>query len=99
VSGHYDRSDATRGGKKREAPVALKKPRLRVAEAVEQCVRPNFVSRPLLPPGLDYFNSCGDHWTIRSAQTRLDKGNEPWEGYAKASKSLTAAMKTLGFKP
>ncbi|MDB5851773.1 MAG: ligD [Rhodoferax sp.] len=41
----------------------------------------------------------GDHWTVRSAQTRLDKGNEPWAGYARAARSLTAAMKTLGFKP
>jgi bifunctional non-homologous end joining protein LigD len=41
----------------------------------------------------------GDHWTIRSVQTRLDKGNDPWAGYAKAAKSLTAAMKTLGYKP
>ncbi|MDB5896253.1 MAG: ligD, partial [Rhodoferax sp.] len=41
----------------------------------------------------------GDHWTIRSVQTRLDKGNEPWAGYAKAAKSLNAAMKTLGYKP
>jgi hypothetical protein len=40
----------------------------------------------------------GDHWTIRSAQTRLDKGNEPWAEYAKSAKSLTTAMKTLGFQ-
>ncbi len=39
----------------------------------------------------------GDHWTIRSVQDRLDDGNRPWDGYAKAAKSLNAAMKTLGW--
>ncbi len=39
----------------------------------------------------------GDHWTIRSAQTRLDAGNVPWAGYLKASRTLNSAMKTLGF--
>lgn len=38
-----------------------------------------------------------DHWNIRNVQTRLDAGNTPWAGYARAAKSLTAAMKTLGF--
>ena len=41
----------------------------------------------------------GDHWTIRSAQTRLDVGNDCWAGYAKAAKTLNAAAKTLGFTP
>ena len=40
-----------------------------------------------------------DHWNIRNAHTRLDAGNQPWDGYARAAKSLTAAMKTLGYKP
>ncbi len=40
----------------------------------------------------------GDHWTIRSAQSRLDVGNDPWKGYAKAAKTLDAAAKALGFK-
>jgi bifunctional non-homologous end joining protein LigD len=41
----------------------------------------------------------GDQWTIRNVQERLDQGNTPWEGYATAAKTLTAAMKQLGFKP
>ncbi len=41
----------------------------------------------------------GDHWTVQTAHTRLDKGNEPWAAYAKSARSLTAAMKKLGFTP
>lgn len=41
----------------------------------------------------------GDHWTVASAHTRLDVGNTPWEGYARAAKGLSAAMKLLQFKP
>ncbi len=40
----------------------------------------------------------GAHWSIRTAQKRLDKGNAPWSGYAKAAKGLAGAMKTLGYK-
>jgi bifunctional non-homologous end joining protein LigD len=40
---------------------------------------------------------AGDQWNVRNAHTRLDKGNEPWAGYAKAAKTLTGAMKQLGF--
>ncbi|CAN7436506.1 DNA ligase D [Massilia sp. LjRoot122] len=36
-------------------------------------------------------------WTVANVHTRLDKGNEPWAGYAKAAKGLTRAMKVLGF--
>ena len=39
----------------------------------------------------------GDHWTVRSAQARIDEGNLPWQGYARSARSLNAAMKALGF--
>jgi bifunctional non-homologous end joining protein LigD len=39
----------------------------------------------------------GDHWTIRSAQTRLDVGNDAWSGYARAAKALDRPAKALGF--
>lgn len=38
-------------------------------------------------------------WTVANVHTRLDEGNAPWEGYAKAAKTLTKAMKALGFAP
>ena len=38
----------------------------------------------------------GDHWTVRTAHTRLDKGNDPWRAYRKAARSLTAARNLLG---
>ncbi|MGH8854375.1 MAG: DNA ligase D [Telluria sp.] len=37
-------------------------------------------------------------WTVANVHTRLDRGNEPWAGYAKAAKGLTKAMKVLGFE-
>jgi len=45
-------------------------------------------------PGL----TSGDQWTVANVHTRLDRGNEPWAGYAKAAKTLTAAMKQMGYK-
>ena len=38
-------------------------------------------------------------WTVHNVHERLGEGNAPWEGYAKAAKTLTKAMKGLGFKP
>ena len=39
----------------------------------------------------------GDHWTVRTAQARLDQGNAPWSGYKAAAQNLNAAMKTLNY--
>ena len=39
----------------------------------------------------------GDQWTVLTVQTRLDQGNAPWDGYAKAAVGLSKAMKALGF--
>ena len=41
----------------------------------------------------------GDHWTVRTTDTRLDQGNAPWSGYKAAAQSLSAAMKTLNYSP
>ncbi|WP_020656166.1 DNA ligase D [Massilia niastensis] len=38
-------------------------------------------------------------WTVANVHTRLDQGNAPWAGYAKAARTLTRAMKQLGFAP
>ncbi|GAB3378594.1 DNA ligase D [Massilia agri] len=37
-------------------------------------------------------------WTVMNVHTRLDKGNDPWSGYAKAAKGITKAMKILGYE-
>jgi bifunctional non-homologous end joining protein LigD len=55
------------------------------------------ISVPLAWDELKTMKSS-DQWNVKNAHTRLDKGNDPWEGYAKAAKTLTAAMKKLGFK-
>ncbi|WP_021028207.1 DNA ligase D [Comamonas sp. B-9] len=40
--------------------------------------------------------SSGAHWGLRSIDARFRQGNAPWDGYAKAAVSITAAMKLLG---
>ncbi|MES2899285.1 MAG: DNA ligase D [Pseudomonadota bacterium] len=61
-------------------------------------VRPGLgISVPLAWDELGIIKS-GAQWTIHNAHTRLDRGNEPWSGYAKAAKTLTAAMKKMDFK-
>jgi bifunctional non-homologous end joining protein LigD len=42
--------------------------------------------------------TSGAQWTLRNIHARLDRGNEPWTGYAKSAKSPGAAMKRLGFE-
>ena len=41
----------------------------------------------------------GDHWSVRTVHERLDTGNDPWNGYAKAARSLKSAMSDLGYAP
>jgi len=43
--------------------------------------------------------TSGAHWTVSTAGSRLEVGNEPWADYGKSATTLTKAMKTLGFKP
>ncbi|VTU42347.1 Putative DNA ligase-like protein/MT0965 (plasmid) [Variovorax sp. RA8] len=39
--------------------------------------------------------TSGAHWNVRNVQTRLDKGNDPWEGYADSARPLAQAKKIL----
>jgi bifunctional non-homologous end joining protein LigD len=55
------------------------------------------ISVPLAWDELTTLKSS-DQWNVLNAHTRLDKGNDPWEGYAKAATTLTAAMKKLGYE-
>ena len=41
----------------------------------------------------------GDHWKLANIAQRLAVGNDPWDGYAAARRSLGAPMKKLGFEP
>lgn len=41
----------------------------------------------------------GNHWSVQTVHERIDIGNEPWIGYARAARSLTAAMSVLGHVP
>ena len=56
------------------------------------------ISVPVRWDELDALTS-GAHWTVETVQDRLGEGNDPWAGYDKSAKTLTRAMKTLGFKP
>jgi len=40
-----------------------------------------------------------DQWHVRNIAERLPIGNRPWNGYARSARSLTPAMKLLGYKP
>jgi bifunctional non-homologous end joining protein LigD len=39
--------------------------------------------------------TSGAHWTVQTVDARLRVGNQAWEGYSAAAKSITAAMKAL----
>ncbi|MDP3224402.1 MAG: DNA ligase D, partial [Rubrivivax sp.] len=54
------------------------------------------ISVPLAWKELDALRG-GDHWRVKTAQQRLDTGNEPWAGYARAARGLDAAMRLLGY--
>lgn len=41
----------------------------------------------------------GDHWSVKTVHERLDTGNEPWSGYARAARGLGPAMSALGYTP
>ena len=41
----------------------------------------------------------GDHWSVKTVHQRLDAGNEPWAGYARAARGLAPAMASLGYLP
>jgi bifunctional non-homologous end joining protein LigD len=41
----------------------------------------------------------GDHWCVKTVHERLGAGNDPWAGYAKAIRGLSAAMSSLGYSP
>ncbi|MEW6373749.1 MAG: DNA ligase D [Pseudomonadota bacterium] len=61
-------------------------------------VRPGLgISVPVAWDELKSLKS-GDQWNVTNVHTRLDRGNDPWAGYAKAAKTLTAAMKQMDFK-
>ena len=40
----------------------------------------------------------GDHWRVQTVHERLDQGNEPWKGYARAARGLGAAMAALSYE-
>jgi bifunctional non-homologous end joining protein LigD len=62
-------------------------------------VRPGLgISVPVAWEELDHLRG-GDHWTVLTAHQRLDVGNTPWDAYARSARSITSAMKKLGFKP
>ena len=54
------------------------------------------ISVPLTWQELEVLKG-GDHWTVRTAHSRIDAGNRVWDGYARAACRLTAAMKTLNY--
>jgi bifunctional non-homologous end joining protein LigD len=56
------------------------------------------VSVPIAWEELDGLASAA-HWHARNIGERLTTGNSPWEAYESSRATLSAAMKTMGFKP
>ncbi len=54
------------------------------------------ISVPLAWNELDALRG-GDHWRVSTVQQRLDTGNAPWDGYARAARSLGPPMRALGY--
>jgi bifunctional non-homologous end joining protein LigD len=42
--------------------------------------------------------TAGDQWTIANAHDRLERGADPWAGYATTRQTLTKAMKAMKFE-
>lgn len=40
----------------------------------------------------------GDHWRVGTVHERLDVGNGPWDGYARAARGLGPAIRALGYE-
>jgi len=56
------------------------------------------VSVPLTWEELSSLKSSA-RWSASNIHERLDKGNDPWAGYAETNQSIVPAMKKLGFSP
>ncbi|HET8597818.1 MAG TPA: DNA ligase D [Castellaniella sp.] len=56
------------------------------------------VSVPIAWSEVDALQSSAQ-WHIHNIHERLDQGNAPWRDYGDSARTLTAAMKTLGFQP
>ena len=54
-----------------------------------------------VPVGWDELPALrgGNHWSLKTVHERLDTGNEPWKGYARAARALAPAMSALGYAP
>lgn len=42
---------------------------------------------------------AADQWNVRNIAKRLAVGNGPWKAYGRSARSLSAAMKLMGYKP
>ncbi|MEJ7928534.1 DNA ligase D [Ramlibacter sp. AN1015] len=54
-----------------------------------------------VPVGWDELQELtgGAHWTVRTVQQRLARGNTPWDGYDAQRADLREPMRKLGFSP